>query len=197
MGIQSRHAAKVNSARYAIVFALVLFSTAQSGSSARAEGSDPAVPRVPSPADTLPNIEARSFDVRVAKRSKSAKTYLFEDINQARTRVGKILLLRRDSQPVMAFRIVKTYYPAKNEFAAKQVRTYGDIAKIEPGSSYSGLEKVSDVVAPPPTAQDRADLKELESAPVQPALETLPAPTPTPEASAVPAAPSCAAPTRS
>lgn len=132
---------------------------------ARAEGEDEQMPSpmptVPSPADPLPDIEARDFSVRIVKRSKSAKVYLLEDVSDAQTRLGKILLLRRESNLVMAFRVIKLY-PEKKQFAAKRVRRYGDIHVLDPDESYMALEKVGDVTLPPPTAQDKADLKELE-----------------------------------
>lgn len=160
--------------------------------------SEPTASPSPNPSPSveppLPDIEARVFDVKVAKRSASTKTYLFDDVAGSEPPLGKILLLRRDSEQIMAFRVVKLY-PEKKQFAAKRVRTYGFHRVIEPGSTFSALEKVGDVVIPPPTAQDKADLKELESKPgdipppppdaVPPAPATTPPPTaPGPEVQA-------------
>lgn len=142
--------------------------------------NSPAAQATPGPIDTggldepqLPDIEARSFAVKVARRSTSGKTYLFDDVSDSKTHPGKILLLRRESEPIMAFRVVKIYDEQK-QFAAKRVRRYGAYHILDGGESYVALEKVGDVAIPPPTAQDKADLKELEAKP-----DVGPAPPPT------------------
>jgi hypothetical protein len=58
------------------------------------------------------------------------------------------------------------------------VRRYGSYRILDPGDSYLAIEKVGDVVLPPPTAQDKADLKELEGkAPDAPPGDAAPPPT--------------------
>ncbi len=115
-----------------------------------------------SPLEPLPDIEARNFPVKVVKRSKSMRTYLFDDMSESKTSPGRILLLRRESEPIMAFRVLKTY-PEKKQFAAKRVRTYRDVNQLDVDEPYAALEKVSDIAPPPPTLEDKADLKELEA----------------------------------
>ncbi len=142
--------------------------------------SAPATAGTPGAIDTgglddpaLPDIEARTFAVKVARRSASSKTYLFDDVSDSKTHPGKILLLRREAEPIMAFRVVKIYDDQK-QFAAKRIRRYGSYHILDVGDSFAALEKVGDVAIPPPTAQDKADLKELESKP-----DAAPAPPPT------------------
>lgn len=115
---------------------------------------------------SLPEIEARTFAVNTQRRSISNRVYLFNDVTDAKTRPGKILLLRKENANVMAFRVLKTY-PDKKQFAATVVKKYPDIEKLEVESSFLGIEKVADVF-PPPTPeqnqQDALDIGELESA---------------------------------
>jgi hypothetical protein len=129
-------------------------------------GTDTNASEIPPTDGPLPEIEARNFAVKVVKRSTSGKTYLFDDLTNAQTRLGKLLLLRREPDPTtvpaMAFRVVKLY-PESNRFAAKRVRRYGTTRALEAGLSYTALEKVGDVLITPPTAQDKADLAELET----------------------------------
>ncbi|MGK5085199.1 hypothetical protein WDW37_18070 [Bdellovibrionota bacterium FG-1] len=124
--------------------------------------STPPLSVVPSPADPLPLIEARVFDVRVVRHSRSERVYLFDDVSDSKTRPGKILLLRKDNNPVMAFRVIRTY-AEKKQIAAKRVRRYGDVKNLDNDATFSALEKVLDIPLPPQTAQDKADLKELEN----------------------------------
>lgn len=135
--------------------------TSTPGSSDPGPGTSP-TPSAPEANEPLPDIEARDFAVKISKRSTSTNTYLFDDVSDTRTHPGKILLLRREAEPIMAFRVVKVY-PDKKQFAAKRVRRYGSYHVLDPGDSYMALEKVGDVAMPPPTAQDKADLKELET----------------------------------
>jgi hypothetical protein len=61
----------------------------------------------------------------------------------------------------MAFRIMKVY-PDGTKFAAKIVRYYGDLHVLPLSTTYTGIEKIADYIPPPPTPQDKADIKELE-----------------------------------
>jgi hypothetical protein len=154
---------------------------------ARADDDD-YVPRGDVDLGTLPDIKAREFAVTIAKRSTSTRVYVFDDVTGAQTSVGKILLLKHEGEPIMAFRVIKTY-PDDKQFAAKRIRRYRDVRTLDIGGNYAALEKVTDVAAPPPTAQDKADLKELENKPAtEPEAQASAAPTapagPAPEVSA-------------
>lgn len=131
----------------------------------------------------LPEIEAKTFNVAVKKRSRSGHVYLFDRYDSEPLQVGRLVLLRDGDQPVMAFRVLKDY-PEKNQFAGKWLRRYRGLQQLQPDQQFLAVEKLADVVAPPLTSQDKADLKELEG-------EALPAPPPS-GAEAAPATPQTA-----
>lgn len=114
----------------------------------------------------LPAISAKTYDVKTLRRSQSHRVYLLEKIVGAESpempAEGRILLLRRNGEPVMAFRILKQY-PEKGHFAAKSVRQYGSIEFLENEETFRAIEKISDLAPPPPTEEDKKDLKELEN----------------------------------
>lgn len=143
---------------------------------------------VPSPlSSSLPDIEAREFSVSIVRHSASKRVYLFETAEGNSAHTGRILLLKKNAEPVMAFRVLKLY-PSLKQIAAKRVKRYGPAQVLEPGETYDAIEKISDIVPPPPTAKDQADLKELEkgmpgTAPLPSAPPVTPGPisTPSPE----------------
>ena len=124
--------------------------------------------------ERLPDIEAKTFDVKVMRRSRSGNVYVFETSEEQPLHTGKILLLREGIQPVMAFRVLRDYSD-KNQFAAKWVRRYRGIDQLNPSTSYLAIEKIADREAPPLTVQDRAELKEVESEIPPPTEQTTPA----------------------
>jgi hypothetical protein len=89
--------------------------------------------------------------------------------NEGSPAIGRILLVRQENEPILALRVLKDY-PENGTFAAKRVRRYGDHRILSPKEAYEALEKISDIGgAPiPHTAQDQADLKELEAPPTAP-----------------------------
>ena len=119
-------------------------------------------PSAPTDPNALPEIEARSFKLSVVRRSKSGRVYLFDDLDAGNPRVGRILLLREGERPVMAFRMLKSY-PDKKQIAAGKIRQYEGFPTLEAGRSFAAIEKVSDILPPPPSAQDNADIRELEN----------------------------------
>lgn len=144
----------------------------------------------------LPSIEAKTYSTTVVRRSASKKVYLFSARpGESEPSVGKIVLLKKESEPIIALRVLKTY-PDKNRFAAKEVRIYQGNPTLAPHEQFTAVEKIADVIPQPipPTAQDKADLKELESvsapSPIpspDPALvEPSPLPSPSPELSFIP-----------
>jgi hypothetical protein len=112
--------------------------------------------------ENLPEIEAKTYNLQVTRKSHSNKIYLFEDSTNRQPHVGRILLLKRDGEPIMAFRVLKNY-TEKKLLAAKRIRRYKDVQSLNDGDSFLTIEKISDLAPPPPTAQDQADLKELEA----------------------------------
>jgi len=129
-------------------------------------------PPTPSPTHTaptpeeaaLPDIEAKTYELKVVRRSGNNRVYLLEDNTGGNPVIGRILLLKKESDPVMAFRVLKQY-PEKKQLAAKKLRRYGTYHILDDGSGYLAVEKVSDLAPPPPTEQDNADLRELEGPP--------------------------------
>lgn len=108
----------------------------------------------------LPDIEAKSFAVKILDRSSSNRVYLFEDSNTRVPAPGRILLLKREDNQIMAFRVLKNYSD-KNAFAAKRVRRYPDHRVLQNEESYLAIEKIADL-NPSLTSEDESDLDELE-----------------------------------
>ncbi|MCM2322316.1 MAG: hypothetical protein NDJ90_03545 [Oligoflexia bacterium] len=114
--------------------------------------------------EPLPDIEARTFNVKVLRKSRSGRVILFEAPTEAAPAVGRVLLLKRDGAPAIGMRVLKLY-PDKPGFAAKRLRDYVDTDLLNSGNALFAVEKISDLAPPPPppqTAADRADLRELE-----------------------------------
>lgn len=135
--------------------------------------------------EPLPEIIAKTYNVEVKRKSQSKRVYLFHYDASEEPRVGRILLLKKENEPYLAFRILKTY-PDKEQLAAKKVKTYGKHETLEDNESFTGIEKISDYLPPPPTPEDKADLAELEAkeevkaVPFDSDLDVLPTPSPAP-----------------
>src|SRR4051812_35215047 len=84
------------------------------------------------PAETLPDIEARTFDLRIVRKSKSGRVILFESGREALPKIGRILLLKRGDQPAVVVRVLKIY-PDQGAFAAKGLRNYPAAPLMDPG----------------------------------------------------------------
>ncbi len=125
------------------------------------EPSEPTPPADPSENEKLPQIEAKAFPVKVIKRSSSNRVYLFEDSDDHQPKTGHLMLLKREDNPVMAFRILKVY-PVEKHIAAKRIKRYQGLRILDNDENYSAIEKISDIVSIP-SVQDNTDLKELES----------------------------------
>ena len=153
--------------------------------------SSPDANSAPAPsARKLPDIEAKTFDVMAGKKSTSNRVYMIQlpGENGVLPKVGKILLFRKGTEPVMAFRVLKTY-PAQKKFAAKRIRKYKGHDVLLDGDSFEAIEKLSDYIPPPPSAQDKSDLQELEKSLSSPAPEPVPEPSPAPPPKVPPAHP--------
>ncbi len=136
-----------------------------SSSSQEEQSLDSDPPPEPEDNEVLPDIIAKSFAVKVLDRSQSNRIYLFEDLSQSQLEAGRILLLKREDESIMAFRVLKSY-PEKNAFAAKRVRRYKHHRILENGEAFAALEKISDKnIATTP--QDKNDLEELEQHKIQ------------------------------
>jgi hypothetical protein len=118
-----------------------------------------------SPITVLPPIEARSYDVLIARRSSSQRVYLFDDPTGREPQVGRILVLKRgegeDRHNVMAFRIVRVY-PERKQFAVRRIRWYLNYRVLDPGMSFLAIEKKGDLKIPSLSTEDIEDLNEVE-----------------------------------
>ncbi len=111
-----------------------------------------------------PNIEAKVYDLMVIRPSRSGRVYLFEmpDTGDVLPADGKIFLLRNTDEPVMAFRVLKTY-STTGRIAAKKILPYPGYDTLEKRATFRAFEKVGDLITPvPPSTEDLSDLKELE-----------------------------------
>ncbi len=134
--------------------------------------SEPTLPTKPEEGDKeAPPIEAKAYDLKTVRPSRSNRVYLFEKEVPEFPEVGRIFLLKRDETPVMAFRTLRIY-PDTKQIAAKKIRTYPGRKTLEADSTYRAFEKVGDLIKTKPTKEDLDDLAELESQ----ALPALPAP---------------------
>src|ERR1700745_569396 len=57
--------------------------------------------------EKLPDIEAKTVNVKIMRRSRSGHVYVFETEGAEPLHTGKILLLKQNDQPVMAFRVLR------------------------------------------------------------------------------------------
>lgn len=141
----------------------------------------------------LPPIEAETFTVIPIRSSESQKTHLFNHSLPLLPTPGKLLLLRRGLEPIQAVRVLKQY-PDAQQFAAKRVRRYGNHRSLTFGAPLTAVEKTSELSVPfSPSAEDQAELFEIETAqknnPASPVPKTAPLPTPPPAPTPRPVAP--------
>lgn len=117
-------------------------------------------------AEDLPEIEALAFKVRVVRKTKSGRVYLFDDLSSHKPPQGKLFLIKQSQEPLMAFRVLKSYED-QSQFAAKQVRRY-QVPILERAQEYVAWQKIRDLHAGPSnapvSAEDQSELKELENA---------------------------------
>lgn len=132
---------------------------------------EPTLPERPSPEPEAAPIEAKAYDLKTVRPSKSNRVYLFEKEVPEYPEIGRIFLLKDNESPVMAFRTLRIY-PDTKQIAAKKIRTYPGKKALAPDSTYRAFEKVGDLVVTRPSEEDLSDLAELESQ----ALPALPAP---------------------
>ena len=142
--------------------------------------------------EILPPIDARRFDIKTIEKSSSGKIYLFESL-QVIPKTGNLILIYDHEKPAMAFRVLKNDQN-KKQFVGKRVRRYDQTSELTLNQSYSSLEKLADLLPPPPSSETSESLdKSLDTTPPSPAptpssapIET-PTPSPTPTQEVVPA----------
>jgi hypothetical protein len=170
---------------------------------ALAEDEPPPPPSEESPdasQGALPDIEATTRLLKIIKSSTSRRVYLIDVSNgpapqtesdsQAsnpappsesgeKPAVRKLLLVRNGEENILALRVLRDI-SGTNQVIAKKIKQYGNHEALEVGQEYYALEKLSDIVPPPPTPQDKADMAEVEPAPLafDPDLDTGSSPMP-------------------
>ena len=118
----------------------------------------------------LPDINATTLNLRPLKASTSKHVYLFESQSESEsTSVApperKLLMIKKGDENVMGLRVLKSL-PERNEVIAKRIMKYPPYDELTIGESYVAVEKVSDHAPPAQTAQDKADIAEVESTPL-------------------------------
>ena len=98
---------------------------------------------------SLPEIDAQRFDAKAIEKSKSGRIYLFES-NRVLPKTGSLILVYNHDKPAMAFRVLKND-PLKRQFVGKRVRRYDETSELTLSESYSAIEKLADVLPPPPS----------------------------------------------
>lgn len=135
----------------------------------------------------LPEIEARTYQFEVVRKSRSNRVILMRSLTHpgegALPSDRRILVLKQNetAEPTLALRVLKVF-PDQGIFAVKRVRTYSSNPPLLPGEAYLGVEKISDIfpeTKPALTEQDQTDLNELEKTmglnPPDPPAEETPA----------------------
>jgi hypothetical protein len=171
---------------------------------ARSEEPPPPPPPVPIPQDispeatadsssdpeSLPDIEAKIRHLKVLKASTSRRVYLMDipitpDPNAQAAETGekpserKLLLIREGEENIMALRVLRDIH-GTSQVIAKKIKQYANYEALDIGREYYALEKLSDIIPPPPTPQDQADMAEVEPPPLafDPDLDTGSSPPP-------------------
>lgn len=111
--------------------------------------------------DPLPEIEARTFEVTHILQSRTGRVILLESARAELLTEGRLLLLKLNSAPVVAVRVLKIY-PHQSAFAAKGLHYYGSNRKIAHLDKFQAVEKISDILPQSLSLNDLSDLKEVE-----------------------------------
>jgi opacity protein-like surface antigen len=107
-------------------------------------------------AENLPDIDAHQFKIVPLEKSRTGRVYRFKvDPNQL-PKTGSILLIEENNKPTLAFRVVQTDFD-HSEFIAKRVRRYDTTSDLKINEAYVTVEKLADLVAPPPAETDVFD----------------------------------------
>ncbi len=90
-------------------------------------------------------------------------SYLFEDPSGAKPIVGRIVLLRENREPKMAFRVLHVLFE-KRQFIARRVRNYKDQNVLELKKEYTAVERVRETNLPNPmlNPEERVAIDELK-----------------------------------
>jgi len=106
----------------------------------------------------LPPIAARTYALKLDRKSRSGNVYLFQDMEEAIPKEGRILLVRQGNENARAFRILKRY-PGRQRIAAATIRKY-DFGDLKKGFTYTGIEKLGDIARPAPPMEIPPEIEE-------------------------------------
>lgn len=107
-------------------------------------------------AEILPDIEAQQSRIVPLQKSKTGRVYRFKMDPKTLPKTGNIILVSEDLKPVMAFRVLKTE-EGTGELIAKRVRRYDTTGELKIDAPYTAVEKIADLVAPPPPEPGQFD----------------------------------------
>ena len=99
--------------------------------------------------DILPDIEAHQFKIMPLEKSRTGRVYRFKVDAEQLPKTGSILLIEENDKPTMAFRVLNTDFD-RSEFVAKRVRRYDTTSELQLNERYKTVEKIGDLVPPPP-----------------------------------------------
>ncbi len=105
----------------------------------------------------LPAIIAETFQAHVLDVSKQSRFYMLELLESMNPQTGRIFLAKDGSDPLAAFRIVRTYGPRK--IAVKKIHDYPQAPKKD--MTFLGVLKISDIT-PTKMVKALASDEELE-----------------------------------
>jgi hypothetical protein len=187
-----KHALLIVKSSPLLVSVLMALSFGTLSMSAHAEDEPPPPPAPEDFQGAIPDINATTRLLKIIKSSTSRRVYLIDVTKDPaaaqpqseiqnpppaeageKPAVNKLLLIRTGEENIMALRVLRDI-TGTTQVIAKKIRQYGDHEALELGQSFYALEKISDVVPPPPTPQDKADMAEVEPAPLafDPDLDT-------------------------
>ncbi|MEO5970069.1 MAG: hypothetical protein ABIQ95_09090 [Bdellovibrionia bacterium] len=96
------------------------------------------------PVDTLPQITANKFSVRILKHTASKRIYLIQFADQLIPKPGAILLLKSQAESIMAFRVIKVSLTDQTVIG-QVIKKYGDHTELQSGEQYDAIEKAADI----------------------------------------------------
>lgn len=100
-------------------------------------------------AEQLSDIEAHQFKIMPLEKSQSGRVYRFKTEIEELPHTGNIVLVQDAGKPVMAFRVLKSNSEI-GEFIGKRVRRYDTLGELKLNEAYISVEKLADMVTPPP-----------------------------------------------
>jgi hypothetical protein len=103
-------------------------------------------------AETLSTIEAHEFESTPVQKSKTGRVYLFKTEAGDLPKTGNLILIQVNGKPAMAFRVLRND-PVNQEYIATRVRRYDQTGELKINEHYHSVEKVADLLAPPPQVQ--------------------------------------------